>query len=644
MCTPQPPRSTVARYALLAYVGLSYACAGAAQELSVSVFFGEGAVWQRDRPVDLRGTGTPGAGVRFASDSLGAAEARVGTDGRWALRLSPKPAGGPYAYTVSSGGETLEVGDVYLGDVFLCSGQSNMEWPVDMTDDGERAATVVDPLLRHLVVPHHSAAAPQPEPLGGGVWQSAYPGRTEGFSAVGFYFAEELRRRRPDLAIGLVNASWGGSTIEAWLPDAEPSPASREGVAQDSARWAELRAAYPEAFTEAGVALRPGSAGGEPIALGTNWENAGFPGIDGVMWFERTFSLSGRQLGGPMTLTLGTIDDDDSTFVNGQFVGATSGWNEVRRYGLPPGLPRAGENRLSVRVHDKDGGGGFGSPPDSLYLETGVGALRLAGGRGGWRVRPARVSYDTLGDPYAVPRYLYNGMLHPLEGVRARGVLWYQGESNAWHHASARAYDRQIRELVGHFRRLTGQPELPFVAVELPEWRRPVAEAYDTAAVWPELRQSTRAVLDLPATSTVVALGYGGTDIHPRNKRPVAIMLAEETARLAYGEAGGPRNSWPAEVLPQGGGALAVRFRDVGQGGLRTTDGEAPRGFAVQDETGVWHPATARVIAPDVVRLTGPTGTDVRGVAYAWSDSPVAANLVNGYGRRVGSWRRGVLE
>ena len=645
MVSPLTPRAEGLRLTLLLPLLLACACAGGAQELSVSVLFGENAVWQRDQVVDLRGGGQPGARVTFASDSLGAGEARVGEDGRWVMRLSPKPAGGPYAYTLSSKGETLRVGDVYVGDVFLCSGQSNMEWPVDATDDRERATAIDDPLLHHLVVPHHSTAEPQAEPRSNAFWQSAYPGRTEGFTAIGFYFAEELRRRYPTVPIGLVNASWGGSPIEAWLPDATPVPTASEEAERHGARWAELRAAYPEAFTEEGRVLRPHGEGGEAIALGGLWEDRGFPGVNGVMWFDREFSLSDRQVGRPMTLALGTIDDEDSTFVNGRFVGAMTTWNAERRYDVPADVLSPGRNRLSVRVQDNGGGGGFGSVADSLYLDTGIGALRLAGGRGGWRVRPARITYDSLGDPHTIPRFLYNGMLSPLAGVRARGVLWYQGESNATSPDASARYAQQIRGLVGHFRALTGQPELPFVAVELPEWLAATDVPYETTGAWPGLRQSTRSILALPATSTVVALGYGDAlDIHPRNKRPVSRMLAEEMSRLAYGSAEEPRNSWPTEVLPQGGSAVAVRFGEVGTAGLSTTDGEAPRGFAVRDETGVWHYGTAQVVAPDTVRVLGPAGTTITAVAYAWSNNPDEANLVNGHGRRIGSWERGLVD
>lgn len=643
------------RSAALALVTLVYATACRSQDLSVSVLFGENSVWQRGLPVALRGTASPGSAVTFASASLGEGTARAGEDGRWTLSLAAMPAGGPYTYTLSSGGAQVKISDVYVGDVFICSGQSNMEWPVDMTNDRKRATALTDPLLHHILIPKTSVPEGKDELAEGAFWQSAYPGRTEGFTAIGYYFAEELRRRRPELPIGIIHTSWGGSTIEAWLADAPSSAGGEYGPERHRARWAELREAYPAAFAKTYRHLRPHAPGGDPINVKGVWEGSGFPEVDGAMWFDREFTLSERQLaaararaddqGGPATvaLSLGAIDDIDSTFVNGQFVGTMRQYNALRNYRLPVSNLRAGTNRLSVWVQDNGGGGGFSGPSDSLYVETGIGRVRLDGE--GWRVRPERITYDSLGAPNQTPRHLYNGMLAPITDVKAKGVLWYQGESNAGSAKAAARYADQIVRLVAQFRMLAGQPDLPFVAVELPEWLPPVDDNYQINAYWPQLRQSTRAILRLPATGTVVALGYGDAeDIHPRNKRPVSLMLAEEMSRLAYGEGDEPRNAWPSTLTAQGPATLVVRFEDAGPGGLRTTDGEPPRGFAVQDATGRWHYAEARIVAEDAIRLVGPSGKTLTAVAYAWSNNPDEANLANGHGRRVGSWKETLNE
>ncbi len=613
------------------------------QPLSVSVYFGNNSVWQRDQAIQLRGAGQPGSRVSFASDGLGESVATVDEDGTWRMRLSPKPAGGPYSYTLRSGKDQVIVREVYLGDVFLCSGQSNMEWPVAMTTDAPRALERTDPLLHHLAVPHVSVADVRAEPAAQAFWQTVYPGRTEGFTAIGFYFAEALRERYPDLAVGIINVSWGGSRIEAWLPEAEQGLGLVEITAANRITWDGLRVKYPEAFRDPKRRLsvtpeRPG----DPIGMGSHWEGHGFPEVDGSMWFDRTVNLSDRQVAsGAALLSLGPIDDSDSTYVNGRLVGSTyNKYTEARRYALPTGLLKAGANTINIRVDDTGGGGGLTAPTDSLYLQTGIGRVALGDG---WTVRPEHIRYDSLGAPNQVPRYLFNGMLASLDGVAAKGVLWYQGESNAGNPADAGAYASQINDLVQTFRKQSGQPALPFIAVELPEFMPATDDAYQTYAFWPTLRQSTRTILDLPATSTVVPFGYGDAlDIHPRDKRPVAQLLYEDMMRLAYSESDGPTTA-RASGLRQAGPALVVEFVDSGKG-FKTTDDAAIRGFAVQDSEGLWYHAEADAIDDSHIRLVGPSGKTYRAVAYAWSNNPDEANLINGYGRRVGSFKLSLDE
>lgn len=647
MIRPRTPR--LSSLIAVGLVCLLAACAQAQssvqpQPLSVSVYFGNNAVWQRDHVVQIRGLGTPGVKVSFASADLGEGVTSVKDDGTWTIQLPPKPAGGPYSYTLRSGKDQLIIRDVFLGDVFICSGQSNMEWPVAMTDDAPEALTKTDDKIHHLMVPHVSVADRRREPSAEAFWQTVYPGRTEGFTAIGYYFAEHLRRTYPELAIGIINVSWGGSRIEAWLPDATNGPGLIEASVVNRASWAKLRNKYPEAFDDPArrLPVTPDSPVGQPIELGSNWEGRGFPEIDGTMWYDRKVDLSDRQLAaGPVYLVLGPVDDSDSTYVNGQLVGSTLQlYNQTRRYAVPPGVLKPGTNRINIHVEDTGGGGGLTAPQDSIYLQTGIG--RVALGRG-WEIRPESLSYDTLGAANQIPQRIYNGMLATLQHVAAKGVLWYQGESNASSLADADAYAGQIRTLLATFRQLSGQADLPFVAVELPEFMAASEEPFQPYAFWPNVRQSTRAVLDLPATSTVVAFGYGNPDdIHPQNKRPVARLLAEEMQRLAYGTTDGPTNAL-ATGVKQVGQTLVVTFAGTGSG-FETTDGEAIRGFAVEDASGSWHHATAEAMDGGRIRVVGPAGNTYRAVAYAWSNNPDESNLSNGYGRRVGSFQLSTQE
>ena len=633
--------SSVRRSLAAAFASLACAtCALPAQSdrLDVHPLYGQGAVLQRGVRLVLRGSAGPGDTVVLTSATLPGGEAVAGDDGRFALTVSPQSAGGPHEYLLSAGDDRLAVGDVYVGDVFLASGQSNMQWTVADTDDAARAATVDDPLLRHLAVPNRPTERPALDLPPGVAWQASSPDNTPAFSAVGFYFAEALRTRDPSVAIGIVNASWGGSRIEAWLPgEIAGAVGTLEVPAEVRSNWERLLARYPEAFTEEGNDEDFRGTGGTPTAVGKKWEWAGYDGIDGEIYFDRELSLSAEQAARPATLVLGAVDDSDSTWVNGALVGSTyDAYAKTRRYELPSGTLTAGDNRITVWVEDTRGGGGLYQSPDSIYLLAGGERVSLGEG---WTSRPRRLVLDSLRQPQQQPALLYNGMLHPLSDVKAAGALWYQGESNAGDLAEAEAYGGQLRELVAVLRDLTQQPELPVLVVELPEWREASDEAYEGAATWPEIRRQQASIDSDPYATSVVTLGYGDEeDIHPRNKRPVGERLAEAARRLVYGESDAPRQARPADLEPTGQ-AVNVRFEGVGDG-LSVAGGGPVRTLAVRDADGRWHAATGQIVGVDRVRVVPPDGVaEVEAVAYAWANTPRGANLVNGYGYPVSSFR-----
>jgi len=511
-----------------------------------------------------------------------------------------------------------------------------MEWLVDNSNDAGRAKTISDPMLRHLKVPLTAAGTPLKE-LPHGPWLSAAPSRTGGFSAVGFYFAEYLRERDPSVAIGLVNSSWGGSRIEAWLPAVAGSTAAKHTVpAESRASWKRLQTQFPQAFDEGGLPGRPHQAGGVPTDVGRKWEWTGYPDIDGQIWLDRTVNVQEDQLNLPATLVLGPIDDSDSTFVNGTLVGnMQSAYAKTRRYRIPDGLLKAGDNAVSVWVEDTGGGGGLYQSPDSIYLQ--LADERIALGHDGWRSRPQRLYVDSLGEVNHRPANLYNAMLYPLAGLKASAVLWYQGESNAGGREEAQAYSQQMVSLTKTFRALTAQPQLPMLVVELPDFTAAYEGPFAENDWWPIVRSSQRAVYALPPAATVVTLGLGNAeDIHPRDKRPVGERLANQARRLVYGESDRPVSA-RALGLDYQGNSLVVRFADAGTG-MQGANGSPIRGFAVRDKAGRWHHADAESIGSDRVRIDAPAGIEPRAVAYAWANNPVQANLRNSFGLPVSSF------
>lgn len=631
---------SVARYLffLLFFVVMLSEYSGAqATDLSISSVYESGSVWQRDQALTLMGKASTGATIAFDGGQVyGKLSAYTTADGRWSLSLPLKPAGGPYTFSLSDGSITITLSDIYLGDVYILSGQSNMEWLVQNTDNASSAVAKTDPMLRHFAVPKLAEPSPKQDfPVIG--WESAKPTKTENFSAIGYYFAEALRETNPGVAIGLINSSWGGSRIEAWLPLAnQTTRLTREIPPYKKSLWKAIQQTYPQAFSNEGKAKAPHLSGGSATTLGGMWEANGFPDIDGVMWFDREVELTASEAASPAILNLGAIDDSDSTYFNSMLVGTTyNAYAKTRRYSIPTSSLKSGINALSVLVEDTGGGGGLYSPVDSIYLITSERKIPL--GERGWRIRPVRMTIDSIGQLNQVPTLLYNGMLHPLEGVKSSGVLWYQGESNAGSREEGLQYGGQLVSLVKTFRSLSGQPQLPFIAVELPEFMTAVDEPFQEYAWWPYIRQSTRAILPMGNTSTVVAFGYGDPlDIHPRNKRPIGIMLANEVRRIVYGQEGGPvfareksfeqRNMRP-EIIFTGAGS-----------GLKTIDGGPIKGFTIQDDTGKWHAVEADIVTDNVIRLSPPVGITATAVAYAWSNTPDEANLINGWGLRVGSF------
>ena len=626
----------------------------AAQALRVHPAYGSHAVWQRGAELTLTGHAPAGSAVTLRGGPYGTLTAKADKrTGAFALSLPAKPAGGPYALEIAAEGQpdaasALTIRDVYLGDVIVLSGQSNMEWRLGDSDDAAAALAGTDSLVRHFDIPHIARAAPSTR-LPAIAWRHATPEHVANFSGVGYFLAEELRRRRPGVAIGLVNASWGGSRIEAWLPaprtSAAPPPQAEAFAAELVERWAQLCRAYPEAFEALSPSedRRLGPLGDEPaerIAVGMLWEDAGLPQLDGRVWFDREFELDAAPPRGlPAILSLGAIDDSDSTFVNGRLAGAMSqAYAAPRYYVVPGGALRAGANRISVWVEDTGGGGGLYSHPDSLYLQ--IGEQRIPLGDRPWRARLERVRVDSFGNRHHEPHLLYNGMLHSLRGLAAAAVVWYQGESNAADADEARRYARQLQQLVRVFRHeIVADPELPFVAVELPEWMPAVASAYEPGATWPQVRSSQAAVRALPRASSAVTLGLGDADdIHPRAKRPVALRVADEIGRLVYGVDTLPRAARP-RALERTGQGLIVAFDEAGAG-MGSADGRPLRGFAARDaDTGEWFDVAAAPVGAERVRIEAPVARRVDGVAYAWANNPAAANLVNGWGLPVSSFR-----
>jgi len=604
--------------------------------------FADGMVLQRDQPIPVWGRSTPGArvSVAFAGRTV---RARAGADGSWRVDLPAQAASAtPRTLRIDDGTAPRELRDVLVGDVWLASGQSNMEWPLAQSANAEaEIAAATDPLIRHFKIPKSWAGEPQWQ-LEGGEWVASSPEAAGQFSAVAHFMARALRKST-GVPIGIVDSTWGGSRIEAWIDAA--SLGLDPGASSESARAA--READDRALAETRLKLAAWPAGPaddrgwEAIGFDASdwvsipvpglWESSGWTGMDGVAWYRTTFTLTAAEAKAGVLLGVGRIDDSDVTYVNGQPVGATEQkYNLPREYKVPATVLRAGVNQVAVRVTDTGGGGGIHGEAAELFVQPGDGTRRSLDGA--WAFRAADVTLSPVNDnKNQFGTLLYNAMIHPLQPYGLRGVIWYQGESNAHSVEEAMRYRTQFPTMIRQWRRQWHADEMPFLWVQLASFVSGAdvpATGIAQSSPWATLRESQSATLSLPATAQVVTIDIGdGADIHPRNKQDVGKRLALAARHVAYGEslafsgptfvgaAFGPGNA--SVRMAANAGALAVR------GG-----GPDVQGFVLAGSDRVFHAAQARIDGDRVVVRSDAVPSPVA-VRYAWSDNPVDADLVN---------------
>ena len=623
-----------------------------AQSLSFFETFADHAVLQADAPHPVWGWARPGARLTL---TFAGQDYRARADkqtGRWAVTLPATPAGGPHTITCRSGRETLTLEDIYFGDVYLLGGQSNMEWTFGQTDlDGTAAGRIADPMIRHVKVDRTFDVRPRDHLTLMFGWQPALEDNIANFSAVGTYFAHYLREAGVERPIGLVSSNWGGSRIEPWISaealgvDPDFVVSSQDSLAEVATRVPRknFAAAFPgeEVPTEdEGESLgylddRVDLSNWGNIEVPGHWESRGYPNIDGIFYFRRTFTLTPEQAAAPATLRLGAIDDGDWTHINGVRVGSTpNAYSTERIYEVPASVLRPGENTLAIRVYDSQGGGGFSATPELMRLETTAGKIPLAGT---WKYRIGE--WRATMSPNQIDVILYNAMIAPLAGLPLTGVLWYQGESNAGA-GSAEKYADHMRTLIADWRGHFGNEDLPFYWVQLANWQ-PEPTSPDEPG-WAILRASQTAALDVPNTGQAVIIDIGeADDIHPRNKWEVGRRLSLHARKNIYGEEDLQASS-PVAVSAEreNDRAVEIEFAGVGEG-LTVVRREGDRygylkGFTARDSDGNWHWAQA-VLDPDEneVYLTVPGVSGITKVRYAWSNNPAEANLYSKEGLPV---------
>lgn len=610
----------------------------------------DGMVLQRDTKLIIWGWASPGEKVQIKFNKK-SGSTTADSDGNWKIALPPMKAGGPFIMVVK-GNNTVIINDILIGDVWFCSGQSNMVINMERVKEKypDDIASANFPEIRNFFIPTVSDVTSVHKELPASKWIAASPENVLGFGAVTFFFARSIYNEYK-VPVGIINSSVGGTPIEAWTSEEGlqefPQMMLRIEKLRDTAYLNPIlrSAARKPATSEKPVSypwnIDKGMSGPVPwydvsyvpenwqkYWLPGYWDDQGVRGLNGIVWFRKEINVPESMTGKPAKLFLGRIVDADNVYVNGVLSGSITYQYPPRRYNLPAGLLKPGKNIIAIKVTNYSGKGGF-VPDKPYFLVAGSDSIDL---RGEWRYKVGQVfrpvsSGTGTGSPAISmqnePTGLYNTMVAPLINYRIKGYLWYQGETNANNPAE---YQQLLPALINDWRNKWLQGPLPFIFVQLPNFME--VQYLPSESKWAELRSGQLKSLSVTNTAMVVTIDAGEwNDIHPLEKKIVGERSAIAAKKLAYGNEkivySGPLYRSSVKEAD----SIKIDFDHIGSG-LKIKDGGNLNYFSIAgaDKKFVW--AEAKIENNRVVVWSDEIKDPIY-VRYAWADNPVGANLYN---------------
>jgi sialate O-acetylesterase len=645
---------TPQRQFALAFLSLLFLAAPALAEVRVPSLIGDNMVLQQGQKVRIWGSAA--ANEKVTVSFLNEKRSVVAdSGGHWQVLTGPFKAGGPFVLRIT-GSNTLTFKNVLIGEVWICSGQSNMEWPLINAKDGaDTVAQANHPEIRLFTVQKNTSPTPLDDVRG--KWVVTTPDEVRQFSAVGYFFGRELFQQLK-IPVGLIHTSWGGTPAEAWTSSEALAATPQlkpilDRYQQRLKNLPERQKEFERALAAWGLKNLYQDTGNKGEALGyadpaTNiwdWKKMNLPQffetaglkLDGAVWFRREIDVPQSWAGKNLELNLTAIDDYDVTYFNGTRLGGTgsetaNSYMIPRRYRVPGNLVRSGRSVIAVRVFDSAGEGGFGGDGKMTLELPGSSAPALIPLSGSWdykielELEPKKPDWGSRPEAPGPnnqnsPGVLYNGMIAPLTPFRIRGAIWYQGEANA---GRAYQYRTLFPTMIRDWRRAWGEGDFPFYFVQLANWQALRPDPGESE--WAELREAQTLTLLEPNAGMAVIIDIGDpNDIHPRNKLDVAHRLAAWALAKTYRKKVQPSGPLYASFAVEGD-KIRVKFKHMA-GGLKTRDGGPLKGFAVAgaDQKFVW--ANALIDGKDVVVWSKDVTKPVA-VRYAWADNPIC-NLYN---------------
>ena len=591
-------------------------------QISLPYIFSDNMVLQRGQKIPVWGFSSPNETIKVAFKKQ-LKETKANEKGEWMVYLNQEKAGGPYLLTVS-GKNKITFKNVLIGDVWLASGQSNMEWNLAATEgyDNELNQTKF-PLIRHIKINKKINSLPQNN-VTETHWDVANKQTIGDFSAVAYHFAKKMYQEK-GVPVGIINSSWGGTVIESWIPREafEQSPYFKEmiskmpkvdieqleqkNIAEKTILMESLTQEKISDFSANNFLTETSTSPKAEINVPQAWEEQGYKSLDGIIWVKKTIVLAENDVKKDATLYLGKIDDADTTFFNGKEVGGMKQWSDERIYTISKEFLKVGENTIAIKITDTGGGGGLWDNSEDIKLVTSDRTLPL---KGKWKFGIEKIFSAINQNEF--PSLIYNSMIYPFIKTRISGVVWYQGESNV---ERAEEYEKTFPLLINSWREKFGK-NLPFYFVQLATFNNDGNS--NEGCPWAELRDAQTQALSLKNTGMAVTTDVGNpTDIHPRNKKPVG----ERLANLAL------KNGIYSPVLKSytvKGDKIEVTL--TGKSMLIAKDQQSLRGFEIAGKDQVFYPATASIVNNKLV-VTSDKVSNPTAVRYGWKADNSELNL-----------------
>jgi len=631
------------------WIGITFALVSQAQ-VRLPRIFASHMVLQQNQPVRVWGWAHAGEKVSVVLNDQ-KATVTASKEGKWIVSLPGQKAGGPYVLTVK-GRNQLMVNDVMIGEVWLCSGQSNMEFNLKSSlYTHSEIASSDHRQIRQFKVPNRMSAVPKDD-FDGGSWQVSSPETSGDFSAVAYYYAKKLSEEL-HVTVGIINASWGGTFIESWmsyqsLHSLSDYSSYHELTEAELQNWfVATERKYDQLFNSQGIANRD-SIKEDSIA----WRQSDFddskwmkvklpqrfdyeilPRFDGVVWFRREITIPEEVTQKGFTIHLGRVDDDDITYINGEKVGSTRGVTQLRNYFVSPNKLKVGKNWIAIRVMDYWERGGFLDMANEFRITSNNWEQSLAGE---WKMTIGKMSFMWIRTPNVHPNLLFNGILSPILPYSFKGAIWYQGENNV---LFAAQYRQVIPELIKDWRKNFANGDFPFYLVQLPNMNSINSNSQHGGSDWADLRESQTYALQLPNTGMVVSIDLGdSTNVHPKDKTKLALRLALLALKNTYGKKLGEVTSpYALQTFFQDHLAI-VEFINTGTGLVAHDQYGYLKGFEIAGADRKFNYANAKIEGFRVIVSSDKVPNPIA-LRYAWSSNPSDANLYNKEGLPASPFR-----